>query len=209
MILEAYALHFAYDKKNEFRFADFSCEKGQHLLITGASGSGKTTLLHLLAGLLKPLSGSIRIDDTEITKLNSWELDQFRGKNIGIVFQRPHFVAALNVLQNLELAAWLSGKGRSRAFAKELLARLDLHAQENKRISELSMGQLQRLSIARAVISQPKLLLADEPTSSLDDANSERVKRLLFDMSNQIGATLIVVTHDQRLKKDFSHHYQL
>lgn len=209
MILEAHALRFSYNPNTNFQFADFKCEVGQHLLITGASGSGKTTLLHLIAGLQKPDSGKIMACEIEMSALSDAALDRFRGKHIGIVFQKPHFVSALSVLENLELASWLSGKGKSTVFAKELLAKLDIGNQTHKRISQLSTGQLQRLSIVRAVMNRPKLLLADEPTSSLDDANCDRVKKLLFDIADQIGATLVVVTHDQRLKSDFTHHYSL
>ncbi|MBF0694968.1 MAG: ATP-binding cassette domain-containing protein [Flavobacterium sp.] len=202
-------LHFTYNSSTSFHFPDLSCEKSDSLLITGGSGKGKTTLLHLLGGLQRAESGSIIIDDCDITSLSNRELDRFRGQNIGIVLQQSHFVASLNVLENLTLSSWLASGKQSDVRALELLDHLGLADQKHKAPAQLSIGQQQRASIARALINQPKLLLADEPTSSLDDMNAEVVASLLSDLSKEYNAALIIVTHDQRLKQRFEKSVEL
>lgn len=202
-------LHFTYNSSTSFHFPDLSCEKSDSLLITGGSGKGKTTLLHLLGGLQRAESGSIIIDDCDITSLSNRELDRFRGQNIGIVLQQSHFVASLNVLENLTLSSWLASGKKSDVRALELLDHLGLADQKHKAPAQLSIGQQQRASIARALINQPKFLLADEPTSSLDDMNAEVVASLLSDLSKEYNAALIIVTHDQRLKQRFEKSVEL
>jgi lipoprotein-releasing system ATP-binding protein len=196
-------LHFSYGKGVSFQFPDISSAHGDTLLITGGSGKGKTTLLHLLGGLLRPQSGEITIAGTNIASLSDKKLDHFRGKNIGLVLQQSYFVAALNVLDNVVLASWLATGKQAADKAKQLLEQLDLKEQMHKLPSQLSIGQQQRVSIARALINEPKLLLADEPTSSLDDDNAFIVADMLTNLSKQYGSALVVVTHDQRLKERF------
>lgn len=202
-------LTFSFNESTQFFFPDIKSSSSEALLITGSSGKGKTTLLHLLGGLLRPKSGSVSIQDTTISSLSEKELDRFRGKNIGLVLQQSHFVAALNVLENVVLASWLATGKKAVAKAKSLLKELDLEDQMYKLPSDLSVGQQQRVSIARALINEPKLLLADEPTSSLDDENAERVADLLAHLSKEYNASLIIVTHDQRLKDKFSNQLNL
>ncbi len=201
-MIESTDLEFFYPGLH-FKFPDIRCANGQVLLVTGSSGKGKTTLLHLLGGLLPPSAGTISISGTAITSLNSSELDQFRGANIGIIFQQPHFVASLNMLQNLTLAPSLANKKIEPSVATSLLQQLGIGEQALKKPSKLSQGQLQRASIARALMNKPGLLLADEPTSSLDDHNCETVARLLAEQAAKNNAALIIVTHDQRLKQLF------
>ena len=196
-------LLFQYNSETHFEFSDLKCKAGETLLITGASGKGKTTLLHLLGGLLKPTSGEIFINQTNICALSAKKLDHFRGQNIGLILQKAHFIASLNVLENIELASWLTDKTKKKEKAKELLMLLGLDSISNKLPSQLSVGQQQRVSIARALINEPKLLLADEPTSSLDDENAKIVAELLANLSAKYNAALIIVTHDQRLKERF------
>ena len=196
-------LHFSYGKGVSFQFPDISSANGDTLLITGGSGKGKTTLLHLLGGLLRPQSGEITIAGTNIASLSDKKLDRFRGKNIGLVLQQSYFVAALNVLDNVVFASWLATGKQAADKAKQLLEQLDLREQMHKLPSQLSIGQQQRVSIARALINEPKLLLADEPTSSLDDDNAFIVADMLTNLSKQYGSALVVVTHDQRLKERF------
>ncbi len=202
-------LTFSFNESTQFFFPDIKSSSSEALLITGSSGKGKTTLLHLLGGLLRPKSGSVSIQDTTISSLSEKELDRFRGKNIGLVLQQSHFVASLNVLENVVLASWLATGKKATAKAKSLLKELDLEDQMHKLPSDLSVGQQQRVSIARALINEPKLLLADEPTSSLDDENAERVADLLAHLSKEYKASLIIVTHDQRLKDKFSNQLNL
>lgn len=196
-------IRFSYGKEASFHFPDIVTSKGESLLITGGSGKGKTTLLHLLGGLLRPQSGNVIIEDTNIASLSEKKLDHFRGKNIGLVLQQSYFVASLNVLENVVLASWLATGHQATEKAKQLLGQLDLKEQMYKLPSQLSVGQQQRVSIARALINEPKLLLADEPTSSLDDENAFKVADMLSVLAKQYGTALVIVTHDQRLKDRF------
>lgn len=197
-------IKFSYSKEQEFVFPDLYCEAGNTILITGDSGKGKTTYLHILAGLLRPKSGEITIDTTNVLALSEKETDNFRGKNIGIVFQKSYFIAALTVLENLEMASWLATGKKQTDRAKKLLQQLDIENQASKLPSQLSIGQQQRVSIARALMNEPKVLLADEPTSSLDDKNAEKVIELLTFLSKEYKAALLIVTHDSRIKEKFT-----
>ncbi len=195
---------FSYNKDQTFIMPDLFCQAGNTILVTGNSGKGKTTYLHILAGLLQPNSGEIIIDNKEITHLKGSKADKFRGKNIGVVFQKSHFIASLSVLENLEMASWLATGKKHKARAKELLQKLDISEQAHKLPSQLSVGQQQRVSIARALMNEPKVLLADEPTSSLDDKNADNVIELLETLSKEYRTALIIVTHDSRIKQKFT-----
>lgn len=195
---------FSYQKDQVFHMPDIFCQAGNTILVTGNSGKGKTTYLHILAGLLKPNSGEIIIDGKNIVGLSESKGDNYRGKHIGVVFQKSHFIAALTVLENLEMASWLATGKKHSKRAKDLLAKLDIVEQANKLPSQLSIGQQQRVSIARALMNEPKVLLADEPTSSLDDSNAEKVINLLESLSKEYNAALIIVTHDSRIKQRFT-----
>jgi putative ABC transport system ATP-binding protein len=202
-------IRFAYGKGAQFNFPDLTAQAGQSLLITGGSGKGKTTLLHLLGGLLRPQSGQVLINGTDLASLSEKKLDRFRGSNIGLVLQQAYFVSSLNVLENIVLASWLATGKQATDKAKQLLQELDLADHLHKLPSQLSIGQQQRVSIARALINQPKLLLADEPTSSLDDDNAFRVADMLAHLAKQYGSALVIVTHDQRLKDRFPNQISL
>lgn len=208
-MINATNIRFAYGDTAAFVFPDLRCEGGDTLLICGESGTGKTTLLHLLAGLRKPHAGCVRVRETDLTQLKGRDLDQFRGRHIGIVFQQPHFVASLTVLENLQLAAWLAHKRKDKSKVLQLLERLGLAAQAHKKPVFLSAGQQQRAAIARALINDPAVLLADEPTSSLDDKNAELVAAMLGEQAREAEAALIIVTHDYRLKKLFHKRIEL
>lgn len=184
-------------------FPDLQCAAGEKLLITGPSGSGKTTLLHLLAGLRFPQAGEVRINGQSLDGMKGSAVDRFRGQHIGLVFQQMHFVQALDVLENVLLQQYLAGMPQDKARAERLLDRLGLLGKKHRAIRQLSQGEQQRVAIARAMVNSPAVLLADEPTSSLDDANSLRVIRLLEEMAATAQAALLVVTHDQRLKDHF------
>ena len=196
-------IRFSYGQGADFAFPEIAVSAGESLLITGGSGKGKTTLLHLLAGLQRPQAGNIIIESTDITGLSEKKLDSFRGRNIGLVLQQSYFVASLNVLENVALAAWLATGKEATEKARMLLEQLGIQEHANKLPTQLSIGQQQRASIARALINDPKLLLADEPTSSLDDENAVIVADMLSGLAQQFGTALIIVTHDQRLKDRF------
>lgn len=199
-------LKFKYPNGKAFHFPDFECHNNEIMLILGHSGVGKTTLLHLLGGILSIQEGEITIDGTPLQNLKGREMDQYRGQNIGIVFQNAHFVDALSVLDNILLAPYLSGKKIEKNVALDLLERLQLRHKANSNIHSLSQGEKQRVSIARALINRPRLLLADEPTSALDDNNCNQVLHLLAEQATLMDTALIVVTHDNRLKEKIHNH---
>lgn len=189
-----------YNPETIVRLPDLSLEKGDELLILGLSGSGKTTLLHILAGLLKPTEGSFHLDGTALYGLGEAQRDRFRGNNIGLIFQQMHLIRSLTVLDNLKLAQYMAGHTSDEERIRSLCADLDVSSKLTAYPDELSQGQKQRVSIARAVINQPLVLLADEPTSSLDDLRSRDVIQLLREQACETGATLVISTHDQRVK---------
>lgn len=172
----------------------------------GESGSGKTTLLHLMGGLLRGYSGTLKLAETELSSLSESRLDKFRGKNIGFIFQKNHLINALSVEKNVIMSSYLAGIKVDHAHAKEVLAELGLGEKTGSSVKEISQGQAQRVAIARAVMNHPAVILADEPTSALDDRNCERVINLLLDVATRNGSTLVVATHDQRLKDKIKNH---
>jgi putative ABC transport system ATP-binding protein len=182
---------------------------GQHSLILGPSGSGKSTLLHLIAGLLRPSRGRVLVAGQDLGALTSAELDAFRGRSIGIVLQRLHLIPALTVRDNLRLARALARLPPDGARIDRLIADLGLTALAGVRPSRLSQGEAQRVAIARALVNPPMLILADEPTSALDDANCTAVLALLRAQAEASGATLVIATHDARLKAHFGHRLEL
>ena len=187
----------------------FEAAAGEHWLVLGVSGSGKTTFLNLIAGLLRPSEGDIEVGGQALAGLRGAALDRWRGRTVGIVPQKLHLVASLNVLQNLLLAPYLAGIAADRIRAMSLLQQLSVEEHSGKKPNQLSHGQAQRVAIARAVMNRPKLLLADEPTANLDDANCFSALQLLQDQSRECGATLIVATHDQRAKARFERRLEL
>lgn len=181
-------------------FPNFDVQKSSSFLLLGESGSGKTTLLHLLGGLLKSQAGSIAIAGKDITELSEAQLDSFRAKNLGFIFQKNHLLTSLSVKQNLLMAPYLAGLDQRHERVVSILDELGLADRMNARIYELSQGQAQRVAIARALVNEPSVILADEPTSALDDNNCERVINLLIEITKRHGTTLLIATHDQRLK---------
>lgn len=197
-------LTFAYNNQKKFSFPSFSCAERETLLILGNSGTGKTTFLHLLALLLQPESGSIQINNQEFARLSPREATKMRAIHLGIIYQKSHFVSSLSVLDNLLLANYLADKEQSKEQATKLAKSLDFYELLDKNTNLLSGGEQQRVSIARALMNNPEVILADEPTSNLDDENCEKVINLLENQSKNIGASLVIVTHDHRLKDKFS-----
>lgn len=202
-MLLAKNISVTYPNGHSISFPEINIKEEDSVLILGKSGCGKTTILHILAGLLKPQKGEILINNTPLNKIKGTELDKFRGKEIGIIFQTTHFINSLTVKENLFLAQTLAGNKKDLNKINSLLQELDILEKLNAKIKELSQGQKQRVSIARALINSPKLILADEPTSALDDENCNTVISLLKEQAKKHKATLVIVTHDNRLSNSF------
>jgi ABC-type lipoprotein export system ATPase subunit len=202
-------LKHAYDGTEVLNVAAWRADQGAQWLVIGPSGSGKTTLLHILAGILRPTAGSVGIAGQDIVTLGAQQLDRFRGQHIGIVLQRLHLIPSLAVMDNLLLAQYLAGLPQDRARVREVLKTLDLADKEEAYPHELSFGQAQRVAVARAVVNQPKLLLADEPTSNLDDARCLQALELLQAMARACNATLVIATHDRRIRSRIPQHFEL
>lgn len=181
-------------------------ERGQRIFLRGASGSGKSTLLHLLAGLRLPDAGRVVIDGVDITRLTTAQRDHFRARNIGLIYQQFNLIPYLSVLDNVLLAPVLAKKhlGDAQQRAADLLQVLKLHPSCFKKTAEqLSIGQQQRIAIARALINRPTLLLADEPTSALDVDNRNAFLQELLTICSQEQTTLLFVSHDPTLARHF------
>ena len=200
-MLSTAGLRYRYPNSGaEMVFPDLTLARGRELLLLGASGTGKTTLLHLVAGMRTPTRGSVTLAGQPFSALGTAERDRSRGRNMGIVFQTAHFVRSLTVRENLALARALAGCEPDDGVVVGLLSDLGLGHKVDARVDALSVGEQQRVSIARAVVHGPGLILADEPTSALDDANTDAVLELLRTQAERTGAALLIVTHDQRLK---------
>ncbi len=203
MILRSQSVNFSYDGIYQFSFPDIHLLEGEDLLILGESGVGKTTMIQILAGLLKPSSGQLEFNGVQFHNLPSKELDHFRGKYFGMVFQNPYFVKNISILDNLLLSLYLSKNKENKKRAVELLEQVGLEHKANSKPNYLSQGEQQRAAIALAVVKNPRVILADEPTSSLDDVNCKKIINLLKEQAASTNASLIIITHDQRLKSQF------
>lgn len=208
-MIQLNALAHSFNPSTELFFSDWEIKTGEQCLLLGKSGSGKTTLIHILTGLLHPQKGKIIINNTDIYALSTRNLDSFRGKNIGIVFQQPHLIKSLTIYQNIEIAQSFAGIKPNKQHIMQVLETLQITHKNKNYPYQLSQGQLQRVAIARAIINKPTLLVADEPTSSLDDENAAIVLQLLKHISQTNGSTLIVATHDNRVKQAFTNQYLL
>ena len=184
-------------------FADVDVPQGGVLLLSGASGSGKSTWLALASGLLKPSSGDITVAAQPLKQLGNTGIDAWRAKTIGFLPQKLHLSAALSVHRNLELAQWAAGHETDDVAIKDALAALDVLELSPRKPSQLSGGQAQRVALARAVLLQPKVILADEPTASLDDVSASAALNLLHATAQRLNATLVIATHDSRVKSTF------
>lgn len=180
---------------------DFTAYEGEMIMLMGPSGSGKTTLLSIIGGILDQSSGECLVLNTPINALPEEEKTHFRGKNIGFMFQHFNLVPTLNAVENAAIPLLLSGHERKHAFeqAEQLLFACGLDQQRYRKVTYLSGGEQQRVSIARACVHQPKIILCDEPTSSLDHERGKKIMQLLHDIKVKNNCTLIVVTHDPRI----------
>ncbi len=185
---------------------EIEIKAGEALSIVGASGSGKSTLLHILGTLDRPQSGEIFFKNEDILSYNDEQLAHFRNQKLGFIFQFHHLLPEFNVLENAMMPLLVSGEAKSSAQkkAKELLDYLGVGGRLEHFPSELSGGELQRTAIARALITKPELVLADEPTGNLDSENSRLVQDLLFSLQKELGIALVVVTHDMQFASRFS-----
>lgn len=182
------------------RFPDLRLEAGRVLLLRGASGTGKSSLLALLAGLLTPTTGEIEVDGTPLHRLSPRQRDAWRAARLGVLPQRLHLSESLSVADNLVLALWAGGVAeQARSRVPQVLGRLGVADLAGRRPHELSGGQAQRVALARAVLREPRVLLADEPTASLDDEAAADVLALLREQCRQRVATLVIATHDRRV----------
>ncbi len=203
------SLSYKYPAGSEFNFPDLECAVGEKILVTGQSGNGKTTLLHLISGILSPSEGKIWIDNTCTTDLKNNEKDSFRGQKTGMIFQKHFFMESLSVLENLKAAQHLSGSRRDEEHLVHLMEKLGISNLSGKKPYKLSQGEQQRFSIARALANKPALVLADEPTSSLDDKNCELFLDLITLPLTKNPVSWVIATHDQRLKNHFTNVYTL
>lgn len=180
---------------------DLEVEEGTSVVITGESGCGKTTLLNLVAGLDSPTSGRVLIDGTEISRMDESALAAFRGRTLGFIFQFHYLLRDFTALENVLMPSWIAGRPRAAALdeAARLLRDVGLGGKLRQYPSELSGGERQRVAVARALVNNPRLVIADEPTGNLDERNSETVRELLFELVRRYGRTLLVATHDARL----------
>ena len=193
------------------RDASFACQAGDSVAILGPSGSGKSTLLHILGTLDRPTAGTVTLDGQDPFQLDEAGAASFRNRHIGFVFQDHHLLPQLSVLENVLIPTLAEGRpdGQTIARARDLIDRVGLSARLEHRPAELSGGERQRVGVARALIRQPKLILADEPTGNLDRTNALAIGRLLVDLQRQEQAMLVVVTHSTELAQLLQHRYEL
>jgi putative ABC transport system ATP-binding protein len=214
-------LCFAWPRNREFALdiGRLTLERGERVFVHGPSGCGKSTLLNLLAGVLSPQSGSIRVLGSDLARLSSAERDRFRANHIGMIFQQFNLIPYLSIVDNVLIACWFSppreasattGAASARAEAQRLLARLDLAPSLWRRHPvELSIGQQQRVALARALIGRPEIVIADEPTAALDDRRQQAFLQLLDEECRATGASLIYVSHHRSLGLAFDREIDL
>ncbi|MBS6024944.1 MAG: ABC transporter ATP-binding protein [Paeniclostridium sp.] len=204
-ILETINLGKIYGKKetevHALRDANLKINKGEFVAIVGPSGSGKSTFLHLIGGLERPSSGTIKVDGIDICCLSDKELARYRREKVGFVFQQYNLIPVLNVEENIELPIKLDNKKVDKKYISELMDLLGLGDRKNHLPNQLSGGQQQRVAIARALSAKPSIILADEPTGNLDTKTTEEVMELLKTSIRKYNQTLIMITHNENIAK--------
>lgn len=200
-MIKASGIKKSYNTLQVLKGIDLTIEKGEIISIVGASGAGKSTLLHILGSLDKADAGKIWIDETDITSLSPRKLSAFRNQKIGFVFQSHHLLPEFTALENTMMPALIAGTSRSQAIqtASHLLNLLGLESRLTHRPSELSGGEQQRVAVARALINNPSIVFADEPSGNLDSASARSLHTLFFDLRRQFNHTFVVVTHNEEL----------
>ena len=201
MIVKARGIEKSFGNLKVLKGIDFQAEKGEVVSIMGASGAGKSTLLQILGTLSTPDAGSLEIAGTDVLKLGSRALSAFRGKEIGFVFQFHHLLPEFTALENVLIPAYIAGRSErdAKPRALDLLATLGLSERVSHKPSELSGGEQQRVAIARALINNPSVLFADEPSGNLDSKTKAELHKLFFQLRDQFGQTIVIVTHDPEL----------
>ncbi len=204
MMITASDIHKSFGSLEVLKGIDFSVVPSAVTSIVGPSGAGKTTLLQIVGTLSRPDKGTVSYDSADVFALGDRELSRFRNVNIGFVFQTHRLLPEFSLVENVAMPAMIGGESRSRALerATALLERLGLAHRASHLPSQLSGGECQRAAVARALINNPKVVLADEPSGSLDSANRRELHRLFFDLRDSMGATFLIVTHDEGLAAD-------
>ncbi len=202
-MIKAQKIYKSFGSLQVLKGIDLEAGDSEVLSIVGASGAGKSSLLHILGTLSQPDSGSVIINGTEVFQLNSDNLADFRNKNIGFVFQFHHLLPEFTALENVAIPALIAGQSMSKAQnrAKEILTFLGVGQRLTHKPSQLSGGEQQRVAIARAIINNPTVLFADEPSGNLDTNTKQEIHKLFFDLRDEFGQTIIIVTHDKDLAK--------
>ena len=208
-MLEIRNLRHDYAGRTVLDVPSWDVGEGEASLVLGPSGSGKTTLLNVIAGLATPTAGTVRVAGEDVARLSPAARDAFRARKVGLVLQTLHLIGVVSVRENLRLAQRLAGSPVDDSRIDEVLASLAVATLAGARARDISVGEAQRVAIARAVVNRPALILADEPTSALDDANCEKALALLLDQAAACGATLLVATHDNRIRGRFARRLEL
>jgi lipoprotein-releasing system ATP-binding protein len=200
-MLKAKAIKKSYGKLQILKGVDLEVSKGEIITIVGPSGAGKSTLLHIIGTLDKPEHGHVEINGVAVNSLSLQRLSAFRNKEIGFIFQFHHLLPEFTAIENICIPAFIAGKSKKEASLKaaELLELLGLSHRINHKPNELSGGEQQRVAVARALINNPSIILADEPSGNLDSNNAESLHRLFVDLRDRLNQTLIIVTHNESL----------
>ncbi|MEO5570252.1 MAG: ABC transporter ATP-binding protein [Bacteroidia bacterium] len=201
MLITTQNIHKSYNGLHVLKGIDLTIDKGEVVSIVGASGAGKTTLLQIIGTLDNADKGSVKIDDIEVTKLSSKKLSKFRNRHIGFVFQFHHLLPEFNALENVCIPAFIAKTPKRDAEKKaaELLNYLGVSERSHHKPSELSGGEQQRVAVARALINNPSIILADEPSGNLDSAHAKELHQLFFKLRKEFNQTFVIVTHNEEL----------